>query len=167
MRTKAVIDGLTPHQRQFVEAMANGASGQQAAKAAGSGTQNPAQYAQRLLSLPKVRNELARLQRENRERNQVTRDEVIAGFKEAIKDAKLMADPMAQISGWREIAKMCGLYEPTRHEVTLSPELAQAREQVKTIPTERLLELAGPDVIDAEFKLVDEDDDDGKDAERG
>lgn len=159
-RTKASLDPLSVKQRAFVENVAGGMTPSKAMKAAGYKTTVPAQNAAVLLENPAVRNELACLQRANRERNQVTRDEVISGLKEAIKDAKLTSDPMAQISGWREIAKMCGLYEPTRHEVTLAPELTQLREQVKTLPTERLLELAGPNVLDAEFKLIEDDNDD-------
>jgi phage terminase small subunit len=159
MRTKAALEPLPPKRRQFVEAMASGMTATKAAKVAGYSERNPHIVANAMLNDQRVRNELARLQRENRERNQITRDEVLCGLKEAIKDAKLTSDPMAQISGWREIARMCGYYEPIRHEVVLSPELSVAREQVKAMPTEKLLELAGPDVIDAEFKLVVEDDD--------
>lgn len=51
---------------------------------------------------------------------QMTRQKVMDGLLEAVEMAKLMAEPATMVSGWREIGKMCGYYEPTRHTVDVN-----------------------------------------------
>ncbi len=53
---------------------------------------------------------------------------------------------MAQISGWREIAKMLGFYAPERREVKLSTAGAALRAEYEALSDEDLLAIAsGPD----------------------
>ena len=51
------------------------------------------------------------------EASQMTRKKVMDGFLEAIDMAKLMSEPASMISGWREIAKMCGYMAPVEHRM--------------------------------------------------
>lgn len=51
---------------------------------------------------------------------QMTRKRVLDGFLEAIDMGRLKADSIAMTAGWREIAKLCGYYEPTKHKVEIS-----------------------------------------------
>ena len=51
------------------------------------------------------------------EEAQMTRKKVMDGFLEAIDMAKLMAEPATMVSGWREIAKMCGYMAPVEHKM--------------------------------------------------
>ena len=51
---------------------------------------------------------------------QMTRKKVMDGLLESIEMAKLMAEPATMVAGWREIGKMCGYYEPTRHKVDVN-----------------------------------------------
>lgn len=34
--------------------------------------------------------------------------------------AKIKADPLTMIAGWREVGKMCGFYEPTKAKIEVS-----------------------------------------------
>lgn len=47
----------------------------------------------------------------------VTRADVLHGFEDAIDLARSRSNPAAMLAGWREIAKMCGYYEPERREI--------------------------------------------------
>lgn len=87
-----------------------------------------------------------------RVRVQITREDVIAGLKDAVDQAKILADPMAQIAGWREIAKILGYDKTPTINVHLSGSAAQIRQQVQQLSTQQLLEMSGNEkVIDADF----------------
>ena len=51
---------------------------------------------------------------------QMSRKKVMDGLLESIEMAKLMAEPASMISGWREIGKMCGYYEPKKVRVDVN-----------------------------------------------
>lgn len=83
------------------------------------------------------------------------RKNVMKGMLEAVDMAKDMRQPSSMISGWREIGRMCGFYEPERREIKLSVNSAQLVEELKNLPRERLLEIASqPDPLEAEFEVV-------------
>src|SRR6185312_7317210 len=50
----------------------------------------------------------------------MTKKRVMDGFLEAIEQGKMLADPLAQIAGWREIAKLCNLYAEQKHRVEVN-----------------------------------------------
>ena len=92
-----------------------------------------------------------------RGRTDFSREDVIAGYKHAIDQASVIGDPMAQIAGWREIAKMQGYDKQVSVHLTLTGTVEQATKQVKSLSTEQLLEMAGQgggNVIDADFYRV-------------
>lgn len=102
-------------------------------------------------------------------RTDFTRDDVIAGFKKAIDQAYVLADPMAQIAGWREIAKIKGYDKTPQVNINLKGDLTAVQQQLQGMSTEQLLELAGRqmDFIDADFYAVDKSDVEGSDAHAG
>lgn len=51
---------------------------------------------------------------------QMTRRQVMEGFKDAADMARLQADPTAMTGAWREIGKMCGFYEPVRKKIDIT-----------------------------------------------
>jgi hypothetical protein len=53
--------------------------------------------------------------------SQITKDDVMQGFKDSAEMARMLEDPQAMLAAYREIGKMLGFYEPqvTRHEVEL------------------------------------------------
>ena len=87
----------------------------------------------------------------------MSRKTVMRGILEAIDMAKDLRQPNGMISGYREIGRMCGFYEPERREVILSVDGKQMVEEIRSLSKERLLELAAEqDVIEASFELVEE-----------
>lgn len=100
-----------------------------------------------------------------RGRTDFSREDVIAGFKHAIDQASVLGDPMAQIAGWREIAKMQGYDKQISVHMTLTGTIEQATKQVKSLSTEQLLEMVGQgggNVLDGDFYRVREKEPDGR-----
>lgn len=90
-----------------------------------------------------------------RGRVNITRDDVVNGMLEAIDQAKLIADPMAQIAGWREIAKILGYDQTRKIEININAPANRVREQLQQLSDDDLIELAGAEnIIDAEFHEV-------------
>lgn len=87
-----------------------------------------------------------------------TRDDVAFGFKEAIDQAKVLGDPMAQIAGWREIAKLKGYDKQPTININLNGSIEDFKKQLQSMPTEKLMELAGVQVLDGDFYRVQKDD---------
>ena len=110
----------------------------------------------------KVKAYLATQREVMRQRNQISRDDVIQGFKVAIDDAKLLSDPTAQIAGWREIGKMLGHYEPETKRLILTTDQEQQKHQLETMAEDELLRLASDSeadssdlsIIDADFDFI-------------
>jgi hypothetical protein len=89
----------------------------------------------------------------------ITKDDVVLGYRSAIEDAKLLSDPMAQIAGWREISKMLGYDAPREIKITLSGDVRATRKQIAQLDDASLIELLGAgNVIDADFYVVKEHD---------
>jgi hypothetical protein len=87
-----------------------------------------------------------------------TREDVAFGYKEAIDQAKLLGDPMAQIAGWREIAKLKGYDKQANITFNVHGTIEDFKKQLVNMPTDKLLELAGSDVLDGDFYRVRGDD---------
>lgn len=83
-----------------------------------------------------------------------TRDDVAFGYKEAIDQAKILGDPMAQIAGWREIAKLKGYDKQPNITFNVHGTIEDFKKQLQNMPTDKLLELAGTDVLDGDFYRV-------------
>lgn len=60
------------------------------------------------------------------------------------------------VSGWREIGKMCGFYEPTKTKVEVSVNGRVMVERINAMSDEELLRLAEGDgnVFDGEFSVI-------------
>lgn len=107
-----------------------------------------------LLKKPHMVEARARFRDSARGSTDFTREDVVAGFKEAIDQAKVLADPMAQIAGWREIAKIKGYDKQPNLVLNVHGTVEQFKKELQYMPTEQLLELAGSNVIDADFYRV-------------
>jgi hypothetical protein len=71
----------------------------------------------------------------------MSRKQVMKGILEAIDVAKGQRQATAMISGWKEIGRMCGFYEPERRELVISGENKKLLEDLKTVPRDKLLEM--------------------------
>lgn len=90
-----------------------------------------------------------------------SRDDVIFGIKEAVDQAKTMADPMAQIAGWREIGKLKGFDKLPNINITLTGTVEDMRRQLQSMSTDALLRMAGENILDADFYRVNAEQDSG------
>ena len=88
---------------------------------------------------------------------QVTKEDVTHGLKEAIDQARTLADPMAQIAGWGALTKLHGLDAPTRIDVNLNASVEVLTTQVRQLSDADLVKSLGAGrVIDAEFYVTHE-----------
>lgn len=92
-----------------------------------------------------------------RGRTNFTREDVVAGLKEAIDQAKVMADPMAQIAGWREMAKILGYDKTPNVHLHMSGTVDGMRRQISAMSTEDLMrQMEDPTILDGDFYKVDD-----------
>lgn len=92
------------------------------------------------------------VKRELRANMVITREDVVAGYQDAIGLAKLMGDPTAMIIGWKETAKITGLDAPQRIDINLQASIEVQQQSVRALSTTELLKRLGAgDIIDAEF----------------
>lgn len=148
-------DELTPREQRYLDNIRVGMEPRPAVLAAGY--KDPKDALERMKVRPPVKRELAKIYSAARRKANVTRDEVLEGFKEAIQDAKLAGDPGVQIKGWTEIGKMCGFYAPEERKVTVELSNSDLAKQIDSMSTEELLEIAGQDsleVIQGEFEVL-------------
>lgn len=86
----------------------------------------------------------------------MNRKTVVNGMLKAVEMAEDLKQPSSMITGWKEIARMCGYYEPERREILLSVDSKQLLEQIQTLPKAKLLELWHEhEAVDGEFEVVD------------
>lgn len=145
---------LTEMQVAYVENRAFGLNKQDSAKAAGYAASSAPSTATQLEQLPAITEAMAAERAKNARYAGVTRQDVIDGIKEAIEQAKLLAEPMAQIAGWREIAKICGHYAPEVKELRLTGSQEAKVKEMQALTDDELLKLAEGEVIEGESKRV-------------
>jgi hypothetical protein len=142
---------LDSRERIFAEHIANGNTQVNAARAAGF--KQPEKLAYRVLKRPHVARAVKYIADENRKAAGMDRKKVMAGFLDAIDIAKLQADGSTMVAGWREVGRMCGLYEPEKKELAVSVTAKRMIEKLETMTTEELFELqAESDAVEAEFE---------------
>ena len=148
---------LTEKQRLFVHYLVHDRLNQTAA-ARQAGFSQPGTAANTLMKNPKVLSAIAEERLEYAKASGMTKQKVIEGFVEAIDMARIKADPVAMIAGWREIGKMCGFYEATKTKVELSVQGQVLIQRLNTMTDEELLALAegDPSVLEGEFHVVDD-----------
>lgn len=133
---------LTELQLAAAHALADGNNVSSAA--ARTGIQTGLLY--RYLKQPNFLAVLAREKEKIAEANQMTRKKVMDGLLEAIDMAKLMAEPATMVSGWREIAKMCGYMEPVKRRLDININGTVALERMNQLSDSELLKLITQDV---------------------
>lgn len=105
---------LSDKQKAFVASWAMGNSIGRASLDAGFADDG---VGYRLVRMPNILKLKAEYEAKYEAEAQMSRKKVMDGFLEAIEMAKLMAEPASMISGWREIAKMCGYMAPVEHKM--------------------------------------------------
>lgn len=150
---------LTEMQRQFVTYFVDHQMTQTAAARA-AGFAQPGTAANQMMQHPKIARAIAERRAEYAAASQVTKKKVIDGFLESIEMAKIKADPLTMIAGWREVGKMCGFYEPSKAKIEVSVNGQVLIQRLNTLSDEELLKIAegDPDVFDAEVKVIEDGD---------
>lgn len=130
---------VTEKQRRLITLLADdNLSLVAAARRAGYVSKNAAKTA---LARPQVAHALAMRRAEVARDLKMSREKVLEGIMEAIEMAKIKAEPMTMISGWREIGRMCGFYEPTKTKVELSLNTDSILTQMSSMSDDELLKL--------------------------
>lgn len=82
---------------------------------------------------------------------QMTRKRVMEGLIEGIEMAKLVSEPASIISGWREVGKMCGYYEPVKRTIDINIKGDVTIKHLEKMGDAELLKLIKGEVTDVEF----------------
>ena len=164
IRNKSVVS-LDPMVRKFCMKVAEGMTPSDAAVFCCF--EDPGKAAQNLMRRPAVKKALNAMIERTMKVSEVTRDEVIEGFRDAINIARQQSEAMGMIAGWREIGKMLGMYE-TKVKIEVSGGARQIEQQLSGMSDADLLRMVHErssllekineqDIEDAEFEEVKDD----------
>lgn len=131
---------LTDKQKAFVQFWAEGDSMLNAYTRAGYSIKQ-ASYAFRMAKMPNILALKNKYAEEYRAATHLKKKDVIQGIKDAIDMAKLMSEPQSMISGWREIGKLLGYYEPKKVDLTVSVNGTIQVERMNKMTDAELLEI--------------------------
>ena len=134
---------LSARQQRFVKHYVRLGNASQAAREAGYAAPGSRVTSCRLLTKPNVQAAVSAERRRYEQDLGITRERVIAELRSAIDIARTRGNVPAMISGWREIAKICGYYD-RRVEVSIHPNVAAQRlvSQLETMSSDELMKIA-------------------------
>lgn len=100
--------------------------------------------------------------KERREKHEVlfnvSRKQVLEGFQDSIDMARLAGEPAVMVMGWREVARLCGYYEPTKHKIEVNVTGNVTVKQLQNMSDSDLLKLASePAALEGEYDKVADD----------
>lgn len=107
-----------------------------------------------LMKRPRVLNAIAEGRKEFEITMKMSRQKVMDGFMEAISVARAAGEAAPMVSGWREVAKMCGYYEPVRHTLNVTHSGEVIIQKLQSMPDEELLKLAEGVEIEGDFQVL-------------
>lgn len=137
LRNKSVTS-LDPQVRKFCVKVAEGYNPSDAARAAGFA--DPGKTGKDLMRRPTVRKALNVMIERTMQVSEITREDVIEGFKDAINIARQQSEAMGMIAGWREIGKMLGMYE-AKVKVEITGGAGELQRQLQGMSDADLLKL--------------------------
>lgn len=112
---------LTPRQELFISEYLIDGNGARAARSAGYSEKTARQIATENLSKPYIQVVIAEKQQETAVKLELRKEHVLLAHMEAINLARAQWQPMAMISGLREIGKLMGFYSPEVTQDTMGP----------------------------------------------
>jgi hypothetical protein len=130
---------LTDQQKQFVKFWAEGDSIPNAMKRAGYNDQPS--YGYRMQKMPNIQALYRKYTQKYEEESKMTRAKVQAMHMEAFEMAKLLSEPASMVAAAREIGKLCGYYEPTRHVIDINVSANQTMQQMSRLTDAELLKI--------------------------
>lgn len=154
---------LTTQQRLFVQHWAKGETIPNAMARAGYNDQPS--YGYRMAKMPNILALYNEEKAKYEEAAQMTRQRVMDGLLEAVEMAKLMAEPATMVSGWREIGKMCGYFEPKKVDINVNVTGNVIHQRLTQLSDAELLKIiqeqgVGPLLDAPEYPLGGDDDED-------
>ena len=134
---------LSARQQRFVKHYVRLGNASQAAREAGYAEAGARVTACRLLANPNIQEAVSAERHRYEKGLRITREQVIDQLRAAIELARTLGNASAMVSGWREIAKICGYYE-RRVEVSVHPNVAAQRliSQLETMSSDELMKIA-------------------------
>lgn len=146
------LSNLTPKQTHYVKMRAAGYTPSASAEAAYG---NPSACT-RNESNPVIQAALRSMCQDTQERLNINREHCLRIMAEAVEMARIMSEPTTMIAGAREMAKMCGFYEPERREIAVTDQAGRLLHKVSQLTDSQLTKmLNSPDtsIIDAEYTV--------------
>jgi len=107
-----------------------------------------------IMKRPEILNAISAGRKEFELTTKMTRQKVLDGFLEAINVARVAGEAAPMVGGWREIAKMCGYYEPVRHQLNVTHQGEVIIQKLQSMPDEELLKLAEGVELEGDFKVL-------------
>jgi hypothetical protein len=95
---------------------------------------------------PHVAAAIAEQRANNAQKMELTRDKILQGIMDAIKRAEIIGEPMTEIAGWREAAKISGFYEAPKDKRELTDKQQRFLQMIQELPEEQLLAMLAKDV---------------------
>jgi phage terminase small subunit len=131
-----------PRQLHFLDEYLIDHNGAQAAIRAGYSPWTAKVQASQLLSDPNLQAVLKTKQQALQNRLEISKERVISELLATIEQAKANLDPMAQIRGWAEVAKLLGFYAPEKRQVGMSLSGRVLMSKYEGMSDEELMRLA-------------------------
>lgn len=119
-----------------------------------AGYANPDGTLAMIMKRPEILNAISAGRKEFELTTKMTRQKVLDGFLDAINIARTAGEAAPMVSGWREIAKMCGYFEPVRHQLNVTHQGEVIIQKLQSMPDEELLKLAEGVELDGDFKVL-------------
>lgn len=95
------------------------------------------------------------VKRELRGSLQITKDDIVNGYRDAIGRAQILGEPAVEIMGWEKIAKILGFDAAQKVDVNITASLDVLKTHVRTMSDDQLSKMLGADgIIDGDFYVV-------------
>ncbi|MDP1610092.1 MAG: terminase small subunit [Sulfuritalea sp.] len=118
------VIALTPKQQRFVDEFIVCGNGSEAARRAGYSERTAYQIAYENMRKPEIQAAIGAYKQAQAEKLELRREHIVAAILQAVEVAQSQSKAGPMISGWREIGKLCGFYDP----VSLKAEKRQQQE---------------------------------------
>ena len=130
-------------QSRFIDEYLIDHNGARAAVRAGYSPKCAKEQASRLLTYAHVQAELKEKRSDMEIQLEITRESIIEGLQEAFELAKGSNNPGGMTGAYREIAKMCGYYEPEKKQIEINQAGKLTQQYLENLSNEELLEKIG------------------------
>ena len=133
--------GLTARQTRFVEEYAVSGNAASAARVAGYSQRTARQIASENLTKPDIVAAIAQKKQAEAQQLGLRKEHILAAILGAIDMASARGNPSVMVTGWREIGRLCGFYEPASTATKpLSARAQRVKERFEAMSTNELLE---------------------------